>query len=173
MKAYQEFFDDAFRTYQKELEEKAESLSTWNLDNALTTLVSKHHANTVVLRQWEPSIGIETLPDVAAVVDAARTKVIDLKTKVHAELEKKRKDPTTEADISPLDSLASELASLQFSVEAYNQAVAAFTEREKRMFRIWPSQISNQSGRLSKRNARWRSVSAQSGNSGRATIRFV
>jgi wobble nucleotide-excising tRNase len=87
LKAYQEFFDDTFRTYQKELEEKAESLSSWNLENALTSLASAHHANTGLLRQWEPFVGAETLPDVAAIVDAARSKLSNLKAKVHAERE--------------------------------------------------------------------------------------
>jgi wobble nucleotide-excising tRNase len=42
LQAYREFFDDAFRTYQKELNEKAEAFANWNLENDLTGLVSSY-----------------------------------------------------------------------------------------------------------------------------------
>jgi wobble nucleotide-excising tRNase len=131
LQAYREFFDDTYRTYQKKLKEKAEAVADWNLENELTALVSSHNANTVTLKQWEPFLGAETLPDATAIVEANRTKLADLKGKVHAELEKKQRDPSAEAELSQLDTMASELDSLRASVETYNKAVAAFTEKAK------------------------------------------
>lgn len=131
LQAYREFFDDAFRTYQKELKERAETLANWNLENDLTALVSSHNANTATLKQWEPFIGAEALPDATAIVEATRTKLTDLKAKVQAELEKKQKDPNADADLSKFDTMASELASLKASVETYNKAVVAFTDKAK------------------------------------------
>jgi wobble nucleotide-excising tRNase len=131
MKAYREFFDDAFRTYQKELKEMAETLSNWNLENDLTTLVSSHNANIATLRQWEPFIGAEALPDANAMVEAIRSKLTDLKAMLQAELQKKLKDPNSHADTSQFDAMATELASLKASVETYNTGVDAFTEKAK------------------------------------------
>lgn len=129
--AYREFFDDTFRTYQKRLKEKAETLATWNLENDLTALVSSHNANTVTLKQWEPFLGGETLPDATAIVEANRTKLTVLKARVQAELNKKQKDPNADADVSQFDTMSSELASLKASVETYNNAVVAFTDKVK------------------------------------------
>ena len=131
LRAYREFFDDAFRTYQKELKEKAETLAKWNLENDLTALVSSHNANTATLKQWEPFIGAEILSDATAIVEATRTKLTDLKAKVHAELEKKQKDPNADADLSQFDTMAFELATLKHSVETYNKAVVAFADKAK------------------------------------------
>jgi len=131
LQAYREFFDDAFRAYQRELKEKAETLANWNLDNDLTALVSSHNANTATLRQWEPFIGVEALPDAAAIVDATRTKLSDLKAKVQTELEKKQKDPNADADLSQFDAMASGVAALNTSVETYNKAVAALNDKAK------------------------------------------
>jgi len=131
LQAYREFFDETFRTYQKKLKEKAEAVADWNLENELTALVSSHNANTATLKQWEPFIGAETLPDATAIVEATRTKLTDLKAKVQTELEKKQKDPNADADLSHFDTMASELDSLKDSVETYNKAVAAFTEKAK------------------------------------------
>ena len=131
LQAYREFFDDAFRTYQNNLKENAETLANWNIENDLTGLASSHNANRVMLKQWEPFIGAQTLPDAAAIVEAARTKLTDLKGKVQAELEKKQKDPNADADLSQFDVLSVELASLKADVDAYNGAVTAFIEKAK------------------------------------------
>lgn len=131
LQAYREFFDDAFRTYQKELKEKAETLANWNLENDLTALVSSHNANRTTLKQWEPFIGAETFPDATVIVEATRTRLTGLKAKVQAELEKKRKDPNADADLPQFDAMASDLASLKASVETYNKAVVAFTNKAK------------------------------------------
>jgi wobble nucleotide-excising tRNase len=131
LQAYREFFDDAFRTYQKELKEKAETLANWNLENDLTALLSSHNANRTTLKQWEPFIGAETLPDATVIVEPTRTTLAGLKAKVQAELEKKQKDPNADADLSQFDAMASELASLKASLEAYNKAVTAFTNKAK------------------------------------------
>ena len=64
-------------------------------------------------------------------VEAARGKLTDLKAKVQAEIEKKQKDPNVEADLSLFDAMASELASLTASVDTYNGAVAARTDKAK------------------------------------------
>jgi wobble nucleotide-excising tRNase len=58
LKAYHEFFDEAFRRYQEEIAEEVASLERWNLDNELTALVSKHNSNLVTGKQWEPYLGV-------------------------------------------------------------------------------------------------------------------
>jgi len=131
LNAYREFFDEAFRTYQQNLALQAGALARWNLDNDLTALVSIHNANIAILKQWEPFIGPETLPDVAGSVDAFRPKLTGLKDKVQAELDKKQKDPNADADLSQFDALSAELALLKTAVESYNTAVTAFTEKAK------------------------------------------
>ena len=131
LKAYSEFFDDAFRTYQQNLALLVGSLTKWNLDNDLTALVSAHNANIAILKQWELFIGPETLPDVVGSVDAFRPTLTGLKAKVQGELDKKQKDPNADADLPHFDTLAAELASLRTAVAAYNAAVAAFTEKAK------------------------------------------
>jgi wobble nucleotide-excising tRNase len=62
LKAYREFFDDAFRTFQTELNQAASSLDNWNVENELTALVSSHNANTATVKQWEPFIGARCCP---------------------------------------------------------------------------------------------------------------
>jgi len=131
LKAYREFFDDAFRTYQQNLALQAGAFAKWNLDNDLTALVSIHNANIAILKQWEPFIGQETLLDIVGSVDAFRPTLTGLKAKVQAELDKKQKDPNADADLSQFDALAAELASLKTAVESYNTAVTAFTEKAK------------------------------------------
>ena len=131
LKAYREFFDDAFRTYQQNLALQAGALARWNLDNDLTALVSIHNANIATLKQWEPFIGSDALPDVSGSVDAFRPTLTGLKDKVQGELDKKQKDPNADADLSQFDALAAELAALKTAVESYNAAVAAFTEKAK------------------------------------------
>lgn len=129
LNAYREFFDDAFRTYQQNLALQAGALARWNLDNDLTALVSIHNANIAILKQWELFIGPETLPDVVGSVDAFRPTLTGLKDKVQGELDKKKKDPNADADLSQFDALAAELAALKTAVESYNATVAAFTEK--------------------------------------------
>jgi len=131
LKAYREFFDDAFRTYQQNLAIQVGVLARWNLDNDLTALVSAHNANIAILKQWELFIGPETFPDVVGSVDAFRPTLTGLKDRVQGELDKKQKDPNADADLSQFDALTTELASLKMAVESYNTAVAAFTEKAK------------------------------------------
>ena len=131
LKAYREFFDDAFRKYQQNLASQAVALANWNLDNNLTALVSAHNANLATLNQWEPYLGAEALPDMAGSVKTFRPKLTGLKAKVQGELEKKQKDPNADADLSHFDALATELDALKTAVAAYNSAVAAFTEKAK------------------------------------------
>jgi len=132
LEAYREFFDEAFRRFQTELNYSAESLINWNVENELTGLVSSHNANTTVVKQWEPFVGASTLlPDASAFVEPARTKLMASKAKVVAELEKKLKDPNADADLSQFDTMAAELESLKTSVETYNKAVADFTAKAK------------------------------------------
>jgi len=129
--AYREFFDDAFRTYQSNLRENSEALANWNLENDLTGLVSSHNANTATLKQWEPFIGAEMLPDASAFVETARTNLTGLKAKVQIELQNKQKNPNADADLSQFNALSGELASLKASIDSYNAAVTAFTKKAK------------------------------------------
>ena len=131
LKAYREFFDDVFRKYQQNLALQAGSLAKWNLDNDLTALVSAHNANLATLNQWEPYLGAEALPDIAGSVETFRPRLTGLKAKVQGELEKKQKDPNADADLSQFNALTAELGELKIAVEAYNTAVAAFTEKAK------------------------------------------
>ena len=131
LRAYREFFDDAFRTYQRNLKENAESLANWNLENDLTRLVSLHNSNTTTLKQWEPFIAAAILPDASAFVETARAKLTDLKTEVQTELQKKQKDPNADADLSQFEALSAELASLKADVVSYNAAVTAFINMAK------------------------------------------
>ena len=131
LRAYREFFDDAFRSYQKNLKENAEALANWNLENDLTRLVSSHNANTATLKQWEPFIGAEILPDASAFVETARAKLTGLKAKVQTELQKKQKDPNAAADLSQFEALSAELASLKADIVSYNAAVMALTKKAK------------------------------------------
>jgi wobble nucleotide-excising tRNase len=131
LKAYREFFDDVFRKYQQNLALQAGTLAKWNLDNDLTALVSAHNANIAILKQWEPFIGPETLPDVVGSVDAFRPTLTGLKDKVQGELDKKQKDPNADAALLHFDTFVAELAALKIVVESYNAAVAAFTEKAK------------------------------------------
>jgi len=57
LEAYREFFDDAFRTFQTELNQTAAALGNWNVENELTALLSSHNANMASVKQWEPFIG--------------------------------------------------------------------------------------------------------------------
>ena len=129
LKAYREFFDDAFRKYQQNLALQAGTLVKWNLDNDLTALVSAHNANLTKLKQWEPHLGAEALPDISGSVETFRPKLSGLKAVVQGELEKKQKDPNADANLPHFDTLAAELAALKTAVAAYNAAVAAFTEK--------------------------------------------
>jgi len=131
LKAYREFFDDAFRKYQQNLSAQAGMLAKWNLDNDLTALVSAHSANLATLKQWELYIGAEALPDIAGSVETFRPKLAGLKAVAQDELEKKQKDPNTDADLPHFDALAEELAALKTAVASYNSAVTAFTEKAK------------------------------------------
>lgn len=131
LKAYREFFDEAFRGYQRDIAQQVASLAKWNLDNDLTALVSAHNANLATVRQWEPYLGGIGLSDVAATVEKCRARLAELKDKVHSELEKKQKDPNADCDLSQFNAFASELAGLKTAIEAYNTAVAAFAEKAK------------------------------------------
>ncbi len=131
MKAYQEYFDDAFRIYQHSLNQQALTLANWNLDNDLTMLVSTHNANLIKFKEWEPFIGAEILPDIARFVEEFRTKLTDLKAKIQTELEKKHKDPNADVELSIFDTMNSELSDIKTAVESYNNAVIAFTNKAK------------------------------------------
>ncbi|MCB4756026.1 MAG: AAA family ATPase [Elusimicrobia bacterium] len=131
LKAYQEFFDDAFRTYQQSVAQQLAALSGWNIDNDLTTLVSAHNSNLSTLSQWAPYLGTIVLPDVVATVDSCRSRLAALKGKVQSELEKKQKDPNADADLSQLDALTAELAGLKTAVGGYNAAGSSFVEKAK------------------------------------------
>ncbi len=129
--AYRQHFDDTFRVYQQKLAEQLRSLTNWNLDNKLTELVSSYNANNTVIQQWESFIGETVMPNVASIVEGCRTKLVGQKAKLHAELEKKQKDPNADFDLSTIEELASQLAHLKVSVDGYNRAVTAFAARTK------------------------------------------
>ncbi|MBU4247957.1 MAG: AAA family ATPase [Verrucomicrobia bacterium] len=132
LKAYREFFDEAFRAYQQGVAQQVAALAKWNLDNDLTALGSTHNANLATLRQWEPYLGPIILPDAAATVEKCRAVLAELKGKVQSEMEKKQKDPNADADRSQFNALTTELGELKTAVEAYNTVVTAFTEKAKR-----------------------------------------
>lgn len=127
--AYRQYFDDSFRAYQQRLVQQAESFTKWNLDNELTTLVAKHNANTTSVKEWEPFIGAMGLPDLAAAIEDRRVKLAELKAKAHTALEKKRKNPDTEVDVSSLDGLAAELSNLKSAIDGYSATVSALTAK--------------------------------------------
>lgn len=131
LKAYRQFFDETFRTYQQDIDKQVAALQKWNLDNDLTALVSTHNANLATVHQWEPYLGVVGLSDVAAAVEMRRGRLTELKRTVQSELERKQKDPNSGVDLSPLDALAAELADLNTEVEAYNTATSAFAEKAK------------------------------------------
>lgn len=131
LKAYREFFDEAFRRYQEAVAGKVASLEKWNLDNVLTILVSTRNANLATVQQWGPYLGVVGLSDVAAKVGACRARLVELKGKVRSELESKQKDPNHNADLSQFDALATELGALNAALEKYNNEVTAFTEKAK------------------------------------------
>lgn len=131
LKAYREFFDEAFRRYQEEVAGKVASLEKWNLDNVLTVLVSTHNANLATVRQWEPYLGVVGLSDVAATVETCRARLVELKGKVQFELGGKQKDPNHNADLSQFDALDAELGALNAAIKEYNSEVTAFTEKAK------------------------------------------
>jgi len=131
LRAYREFFDDAFRAYQRNLKVNAEAFANWNLENDLTGLASSHYANTAMLKQWQQFIGAETLPDASAFVETVRTKLTGLKAKVQTELQKKQKDPNADADLLQFEALLAELASLKAYIVLYNAAVTAFIKKAK------------------------------------------
>lgn len=132
LKAYHEFFDEAFRDYQQGVDQQVASLAKWNLENDLTVLESTHNANLAALSQWEPYLGAIGLPDVTATVETYRATLAELKGMVLSELEKKQKDPNTDADLSQFNALSTELAALTTAVHAYNAAVTTFAEKAKR-----------------------------------------
>jgi wobble nucleotide-excising tRNase len=129
--AYSEFFDEAFRTCQAELKQAISELESWNIDNALTGLVSSHNANTATVNKWEPYIGVHTLPDASAFVGEARKKLNVSKTSVFGELDKKQKDPNYDCDTSLFDDFAEHLKNLSASVDAYNDSVSSFAAKTK------------------------------------------
>lgn len=131
LKAYREFFDEAFRTYQQGVAQQVASIAKWNLDNDLTALVSTHNANLATLNQWEPHLGAIGLLNIAETVEKCRATLTELKGMVLSELEKKQKDPNANADLLQFDTLLTELATLKTAVQAYNAAVTSFTEKAK------------------------------------------
>lgn len=131
LKAYRDFFDEAFRRHQEDVAGKVSLLEKWNLDNVLTGLVSTHNANLVTVRQWEPYLGVVGLSDVDATVEKSRARLVELKGKVQSVLEGKQKDPNNNADLPQFDALATELGTLEATLEEYNHEVTAFTEKAK------------------------------------------
>ena len=129
LKAYQEFFDETFRVYQREVAEQAPSLTDWNLANGLTELASSQNSNLATVRQWEKYLGETQLPDLATTVDACRPRLSPLKAKVLSELHRKQQDPNADADLSSLDALAAELAALKAAVTEYNNGVSSFASK--------------------------------------------
>ena len=131
LKAYREFFDDAFRRYQEEIAEQIASFEKWNLDNDLTVLVSTHNANLAMVRQWEPYLGVVGLSDIDATVEAFRARLVGLKNKVQSYLEGKQKDPDHNADLSQFYAFSTELGTLKSALEEYNNEVTALTKKTK------------------------------------------
>jgi len=131
LKAYREYFDEAFRAFQQGVARQVTSIEKWNLDNDLTALVSTHNANLTTVRQWESFLGAIGLPNVAAKVEKYRAGLTQLKDIVQSELVKKQKDPNVDADLPHFDTFVSELAGLRSEIETYNTSVVDFTERSK------------------------------------------
>lgn len=131
LNAYREFFDEAFRAYQRDVAQQVTSLTDWNLDNHLTALTSTHNANLAKLGQWERYLGAIGLPDIAAIIEKCRPALAESKRMVLSVLEKKQKDPNADVKLSQFDALSTELAVLKNAVQAYNATVDAFTVRAK------------------------------------------
>jgi len=131
LKAYQEFFDEAFRRYQVEVVGKVATLEKWNLDNILTAMVSIHNSNLLMVQQWEPYIGAVCLSDIDDTIEKCRTKLVEQKNKVQSILENKQKDPNHNADLSQFDAFDTDLGALKAKLEEYNNEVTSFTEKSK------------------------------------------
>ncbi|OQX23914.1 MAG: hypothetical protein BWK80_23435 [Desulfobacteraceae bacterium IS3] len=130
LKAYREFFDEAFRDYQRDIDQQIASVAKWNLDNELTSLVSTCNANLAVSRQWESYLVI-ALPDLATTAEKCRDSLVELKGNILSELEKKQKDPNSDPDLSHFDALLTKLDELNAAVHKYNTAVSDFTNNAK------------------------------------------
>lgn len=131
IQAYKEFFDDSFRKYQSDLKIKSEIFVNWNLENTLTQIISFHHANNGITKQWEPYIGMDCLLDDIAFIYASRDRLKILKNNIQSELENKKKNLDANIDITLFDDMSAELISLKESIAAYNKSVFTFTEKTK------------------------------------------
>jgi wobble nucleotide-excising tRNase len=131
LNAYREFFDEAFRTFQTELKHAISQLESWNIDNALTGLVSSHNANTAIVSKWDPYIGTQRMPDIPTFVEEVRKKLNVSKTNVLAEIEKKQKEPNYNCDLSNFDAFTKKLKDLTDFIDSYNDAVSTFTSKAK------------------------------------------
>lgn len=131
IKAYREFFNEAFHTFQFDIDRQISSLSKWNLDNDLTMLVSTHNANLATLHQWEPFLDTIVLPDIPTTVEKSRINLAKLKEKIQFELEKKQKDPNANTDLSQFDAFSTELTALKTAILTYNMAVVVFSDKAK------------------------------------------
>lgn len=129
--AYHEFFDESFRTHQAKLSQATSQLDKWNIDNELTSLISSHNANSATIRQWDPYIGAEILPDASIFVEEARKKLTASKAKVMDKLDRKQKDPNSDCELSQFGILTSELKALSESIDAYNETVVRLATKTK------------------------------------------
>lgn len=131
LKAYQEFFDDSFREYQKAVSSQVSRLKSWNIENELTAMLSAHNSNVAKQKEWEPYIGAIDLPDISVTVEEHRAELRDLLNKAHAELEKKQKDPNADAKLSAFDDLSAAITALGSATKVYTDAIAAFKDKAK------------------------------------------
>ncbi len=131
IQAYQEFFNDSFREHQSDLKAKSDNFTNWNLENTLTQIISFHHANTTITKQWEQFIGVHSLPDAVLFIDASRDRLKILKSDIQIELEKKKKNLDANIDIALFDDMSVGLNSLKESVAAYNESISAFMEKTR------------------------------------------
>ena len=131
IQSYKEFFNDSFRKHQNSLKVMSDKFINWNLENTLTQIISLHHANAAITKQWESFIGLHLLPDAVLFIEESRDRLRILKSKIQTELGKKNKNLDASIDISLFDKMSIELDLLKKSVDAYNESISSFTDKAR------------------------------------------
>jgi len=146
LEAYQQYFDDAYKRLQAELEVVVDQSLEWNIENQLTKLILE-------AKDWAGYFqDSKSFEDLKNIVENSKVAFLAAKNNFDCECEKKRTDSNYDIDFIDFEKMKEYRNSISREVEKFNMAIKDFCDglESKNI-----NELVNEIGRLSASKERY------------------
>jgi len=120
MKAYQTYFDEAYKRLQIELEGAVDQFNGWNIENQLTKLISEAKGWVAYFQDSEVFDSLKNI------IEKSQADFLSAKKRFDGECKKKRDDSSYNIDFSDFEQIKVYWDSFSGEVKNFNEAIKEF-----------------------------------------------